>query len=60
MMSEEHIDVVEARGNVLVVDDFAHDRTMIRKALVNDGHVASGSPVRFALPLSPAMLKPSK
>lgn len=59
MMSEEHIDIVEARGNVLVVDDFAHNRT-IREALVNDGHVASGSWACFTLPLSPAMLKPSK
>lgn len=37
-MSEEHLDVVEARGTVLVVDDFAHNRTMIREVLINDGH----------------------
>ena len=37
-MSEEYIDVVEARGTVLVVDDFAHNRTMIREVLINDGH----------------------
>ena len=40
-MSEEHIDVVEARGTVLVVDDFAHNRTMIREVLENDGHTVT-------------------